>query len=205
MRKTDLGSTFALYFIFLSISLYFMGAWIFETPTFTAEEILVLGGLTNSYFNLNTIISLFVSGSLHHLISNMFGMLVAWYILKDFFDSNCIAFVFCLSGVIGNVISVLVQPNVISYGASGCVMGLVGMIFARFTIIEIILGFQKMNRKRIFLILFAILLSLGCLLLVNNEDETNLITHAVGFCVGVVSGIIAYFIRKDGFLYAKKR
>lgn len=205
IRGIDLGNMIALYFIFLSTSLYFMGALIFEKLTFSAEELLVLGGLTKTCFNLNSIVSLFVSGSLQHLLSNLFGMIVAWYILKDFFDNSCIAFVFGLSGIVGNIISVSVQPNVISYGASGCVMGLVGMIFARCAIIETALGFKKMNRKRAFLILFAILLSLGCFLLVEDEGKTNLIAHTVGFCSGVVSGIIAYFIREGGFLNAKKR
>lgn len=77
------------------------------------------------YYRLFT--SLFIHGSIFHLLSNMYALLTNGIFLEKHYSSIKMAFVYILTGIVGNVISELLGNYKISFGASGAIFGLIGL------------------------------------------------------------------------------
>jgi len=73
--------------------------------------------------------SMFMHGDLNHLISNMFGLLIFGTYIEQSFSKIKYLFIYIISGLIGNLFTLLLYPgNVISYGASGAIFGIIGVV-----------------------------------------------------------------------------
>lgn len=113
------------------ISLILSGSLFDLNPT----TLYKLGGLvsmnyTDSYMEFYRLItSIFLHASLIHLLCNMYSLYVLGPQLESFFGKVKYTIIFIMSGVIGNLLSLLfIQSNVVSVGASGAIFGLLGAL-----------------------------------------------------------------------------
>ena len=72
--------------------------------------------------------SLFLHFSIGHVASNMFCLAFLGYRAERIFGSRTFLAAYLGSGILGDVLSVLVHPEVVSAGASGAVFGVAGML-----------------------------------------------------------------------------
>ena len=93
------------------------------------------GGLINrntmgsnlEFYRLIT--SIFLHGGLIHFILNMYSLYIIGPQIESFYGKVKYSIIFILSGVIGNLLSMLfLQDNVVSVGASGAIFGLMGAL-----------------------------------------------------------------------------
>ena len=70
--------------------------------------------------------SIFLHGSLPHLLYNLFALALFGFILERFIGSNKFLLVFFFSGIIANMISINFYAS--SLGASGAIMGILGCL-----------------------------------------------------------------------------
>lgn len=75
------------------------------------------------------ITSVFLHGSIMHLICNMYSLYIIGPQLESFFGRIKFIIIYILSGVIGNLLTLaFLQNNVVSVGASGALFGLLGAL-----------------------------------------------------------------------------
>ena len=75
------------------------------------------------------ITSIFLHASLIHLLCNMYSLYVLGPQLESFFGKIKYIIIFIVSGIIGNLLSLLfLQSNIVSVGASGAIFGLLGAL-----------------------------------------------------------------------------
>ena len=73
--------------------------------------------------------SMFMHGDISHLISNMFGLLIFGTYIEQTFSKVKYLFIYIISGLIGNLFTLILYPSyVISYGASGALFGIIGVV-----------------------------------------------------------------------------
>ena len=94
-----------------------------------------LGGLVNiSNFGSNIefyriFTSIFLHASLIHFLMNMYSLYVIGPQLESFYGKIKYLIIFVVSGIIGNLLSLLfMQNNVVAVGASGSIFGLLGSL-----------------------------------------------------------------------------
>lgn len=72
--------------------------------------------------------SLFLHVGLIHLSFNMYALYILGPQIENFFGKGKFLIIYFLSGIIGNLLSILFMDNTISAGASGAIFGLLGSI-----------------------------------------------------------------------------
>lgn len=119
--------------------------------------------------------SLFVHANLLHILGNMFFLLVYGMRTEDLFSDRQYLTIYFASGLVGNGLSLLMGPNVVSVGASGAIFGLFGasVIYMRRSVGQSIAGALMYA-----FYLFAINIGAG----------VNLLAHFGGLATGLVIG-----------------
>jgi len=138
---------------------------------------LVLGGW---YWQLLT--SMFVHVSLVHLLGNMLFLIIFGLRAEDLFTNVEYFLIYLLSGLTGNVLTLLMGVEVISAGASGAIFGLFGActIYMKKTIGGSIVG--------------ALIYAFLILMMASTSPKVNLLAHFGGLIAGLVIG---YLIAKN--------
>ena len=72
------------------------------------------------------ITSIFLHGSLQHLLGNMFALLFFGFILEKTIGSNRFLGIYLISGILANLIAINFYTS--SLGASGAIMGMIGAL-----------------------------------------------------------------------------
>lgn len=120
--------------------------------------------------------AIFVHLSVIHLLLNMVS-LWSLFVVELIFGMKPFLVLYVLSGIIGNMISaILMDPFVLSAGASGAVFGVFGAIFA----LSFQGGLNKVLRNQLILLLAA-----NLIFDLANPD-INLVAHLGGLFVGIV-------------------
>ena len=124
-------------FIFICLFMYILTS-IFSSSVIemNAGQLYKFGGLVNfKWFNGNylefyrLVSSIFLHGNLIHLICNMYSLYVFGPQLESFFGKLKYTFIFIGSGIIGNLLSmVMLNDFTVSIGASGAIFGLMGAL-----------------------------------------------------------------------------
>jgi uncharacterized protein len=112
-------------FFSLWLSLFIIGIFIIQSifPIFT--NILVLN--KNAIPQIWRFVSaIFLHGSITHLLFNLFALVFFGILLEKLIGSKRFLFLFFLSGIIANIISINFYPS--SLGASGAIMGIIGAL-----------------------------------------------------------------------------
>lgn len=123
--------------------------------------------------------AIFIHGDLIHLLSNMFGIILFGTFVESSFSKLNFLIIYFISGIIGNVFSLfLLPPNVISFGASGAVFGLIGA-----SLIIII-------KERYVSLIFISLLYVLYFVISSFSPGINYFAHIFGLIGGLLLGYI---------------
>ena len=120
--------------IALNIILFILTALFSGSPlNIKISALYKLGALVNynqmyGIFELYRLItSMFLHGSILHLLCNMYSLYVLGPQLESFFGKIKFLVIYLMSGIIGNLLSMLFLPDtIVSIGASGAIFGLLG-------------------------------------------------------------------------------
>ncbi|MHA1215057.1 MAG: rhomboid family intramembrane serine protease [Candidatus Hodarchaeales archaeon] len=169
--------TFSLLILLLLVYLYGM---IFYPYTLLVQSNAFLSqfGQNNDKVFQGEIYRLFTGIIIHanivHLVSNLLFLLIFGIRLEEQKSSFHVIFVFFLSGLIGNLASLIwyfFSIPMISLGASGAIFGLLGGSY------YILQKKSKYERKRsLYLLVLFFLITIG--------QDTNVVSHAFGFIGG---------------------
>jgi membrane associated rhomboid family serine protease/Flp pilus assembly protein TadD len=161
------------------------------SPLDPAAEILVDWGarygpdiLEGEWWRL--VVSMFVHIGLFHVVFNMF---VLWYIgklLEPLFGSTSFGLLYLYSGIMASMLGALLEPEVVSAGASGAIFGTFGGL----------IGYLVLNRRwvdhgirRVMLRSVLPLVFLNLIIGFLSEGIDN-VAHAAGLMAGVFLGIL---------------
>ena len=134
-----------------------------------------------AYYQLFT--SMFVHASVIHLAGNMLFLLVFGLRGEEMFSLLEYLGIYILGGLAGNVLSLLMGPDLISVGASGAIFGVLGavMIYMRRSV-----GQSIMSALIYVFFLFTL----------NIAPGVNILAHLGGLVMGLVLGYILAATRK---------
>jgi len=158
----------------------------------TSFNVILLYGQVNYfvmkgwYWQLFT--SMFVHVNIIHLLGNMFFLLVFGLRAEELFSLREYLGIYFLSGLAGNLLTLLFGPAMISAGASGAIFGLFGActIYIRRAVGQSIIG--------------ALLYSFF-LLTVSSGPNVNNFAHLGGLVVGLLIGYFLATRRKSRMIY----
>ncbi|MCW4019266.1 MAG: rhomboid family intramembrane serine protease [Candidatus Bathyarchaeota archaeon] len=134
-----------------------------------------------AYYQLFT--SMFIHASIIHLAGNMLFLLIFGLRAEEMFSLPEYLAVYFLGGLAGNVLSLLLGPNLFSVGASGAVFAMFGAcaVYARRSIGQSIMG----------ALIFGFFL-----LIISSGENVNYLAHIGGLVAGVATGYIFARTRK---------
>ena len=170
------------------ISSTFMG-WMIEKGAMVTEIVLKNG----EYYRLFT--AIFLHADVSHLMNNMLMLFIAGAVVENDTGHAFYFFLYMLSGLFGNMISMAyeIQNDLrwVSVGASGAIMGLVGFI-----VIWIIKNRKNFVRSRN-VIMRLFFLALLILYASFFQSGANTAAHLGGFLTGIVLGVINIVLLKN--------
>lgn len=142
--------------------------------------------LNGSYWQLFT--AMFVHVNIVHLLGNMFFLLIFGLRAEELFSVQEYFAVYFLSGLAGNLLTLLFGPFMVSAGASGAIFGVFGActIYIKRAVGQSIMG--------------ALLFSFF-LLMMNSGGDTNNLAHFGGLVVGLLIGYALASRRKLRAVY----
>lgn len=156
--------------------------------TFGAFQV---GKIKNHYQYQRFFTSMILHNSISHLGSNSISLLFLGYQTEnEINDKKQYAILYIISGLAGNFMSMLINQENISVGASGAIIGLCGNF-----VIYFLLNYRNMSERKkysygtMFLFLFINLFS-G---LSEGGENINMAAHIGGFLGGFAFSIILYF------------
>jgi len=169
-------------FITLWLSLICILFFIIQSiiPGFTDALILNQSSLFQPWRFLT---SIFLHGSLLHLVSNLFALILFGFILEKLIGSARFLAVFFVSGIFANIISFNFYPS--SLGASGAIMGIIGCLAIIRPMMTVLAFSLPMP-----MFIAAILWILGDIFGVFSPDEIGHIAHLSGILFGAIFGIV---------------
>jgi rhomboid protease GluP len=139
-----------------------------------------------AYYQLLT--SMFVHASIIHLAGNMLFLLVFGLRGEEMFSLPEYIAVYILGGLAGNVLSLVMGPDLISVGASGAIFAMFGAcaIYARRSIGQSIVG----------ALIFGFFL-----LMISAGENVNYLAHIGGLAAGLAIGYVLARKRKPQLGY----
>jgi len=163
----------------------------FAINGFTEQFVLVSDEVTARPWTLLT--SVFLHGSLQHLLSNLFALVFFGLILESIVGSKRFIAIFLLTGLLAGIASIFLYNATL--GASGAIFGIIGVLAAiRPRMAVYALGIPM--PMFVAAIVWALFDLAG---LFYPSDIANLAHLA-----GLVSGVVIGFVIKDGFREAKR-
>src|SRR5699024_10006798 len=94
----------------------------------TIERILNTGGMSGGTSLTTIVTSMFVHYSLTHFLLNMMILMHLSHVVSDTRSPMPYLALLILPGILGNPLGYIIEPNVVSLGASGAIFGLVGLL-----------------------------------------------------------------------------
>lgn len=173
--------------VFLLCSFAF--GWMYEKGAMITEVVLRDG----QYYRLFT--AMFLHTDPQHLINNMLMLALGGAIVEHYTGHAFYFFLYMLSGLFGNMISMAyeIQNRLswVSVGASGAIMGLVG-----FVVVWILVNRKTFIRSRSLMIRLA-LLGVFVIEACFFQKGANTAAHTGGFLTGAVLGVINIIVLKN--------
>jgi rhomboid protease GluP len=139
-----------------------------------------------AYYQLFT--AMFVHAGIVHLAGNMLFLVVFGLRGEEFFSLPEYLAVYIVGGLAGNLLSLLLGPDLISVGASGAIFALFGAcaIYARRSIGQSIIG----------ALVFGFFL-----LIISSGENVNYLAHIGGLIAGLTIGYVIARLRKPTTTY----
>jgi len=162
----------------------------FIEPFRTNDYLLLSLGQVNAltinghYWQLLT--SMFIHINIIHLFGNMLFLLIFGFRAEEFFSPEEFFFIYFMSGLFGNLLTLLMPLYTVSAGASGAIFGIFGacVIYLRKTFGQSIMG----------ALLFSFLL-----LMITAGERVNILAHFGGLVAGLIIGYVLAKSRKIVF------
>lgn len=183
-EKTRKISYLTYSLIFMMLVFYFFNVIINKMDAITGAtpyQMLEVGALTDSSSNWMLLTSLFVHGSIEHLVMNIVLLMILGSIIEKEYGIKMFLTVFIFSGLLGNLLTMLVKENIVVFGASGSIYGLLGA-FAALLILNKDITLES-NGRLILGVLVTIFVSIIYTVIGAN---INIIAHLTGLVVGFV-------------------
>jgi rhomboid protease GluP len=156
------------------------------------DSVLIIYGQFNlqvfrgAYWQLFT--SMFVHVSIMHILGNMFFLLIFGLRAEEIFSTPEYLLIYFLSGLAGNLLTLLFGPNMISAGASGAIFGLFGACTIYF-------------RRAIGQSIMSALVYAFFLFMLSVSPNVNFLAHFGGLAVGLLMGYWLAATRKTKVKY----
>jgi rhomboid protease GluP len=143
-----------------------------------------------AYYQLFT--SMFIHASIVHLAGNMVFLVIFGLRGEEMFSLPEFLAIYILGGLAGNVLSLIMGPELVSVGASGAIFSLFGAcaIYARRSIGQSVMG----------AVIFGFFL-----LIISSGENVNLLAHAGGLVGGLVIGYLLARLRGNRILYQTRK
>jgi rhomboid protease GluP len=131
--------------------------------------------------------SQFVHGGIMHILSNMYGLLFAGLFLSPVIRKAGLIACYLVCGSGGNIASVMMHPAIVGVGASGAIMGLLGILLTL-----ALLGDKRVVAGRGILIVNCLIFA-GLTLAqgIANPGIDNA-AHIGGLATGIVIGVLIF-------------
>jgi rhomboid protease GluP len=142
--------------------------------------------LNGAYWQLFT--SMFVHVSIMHILGNMFFLLIFGLRAEEIFSAMEYLLIYFLSGLTGNLLTLLFGPYMLSAGASGAIFGLFGACTIYF-------------RRAIGQSIMSALIYAFFLLMLSAGPNVNFLAHFGGLAVGLLIGYGLTVTRKTRVKY----
>jgi len=161
----------------LNIGIYFLTS---PTLVFADSPILFRYGSSGSYLisgRYETLItSIFLHANLIHLFLNMYALYILGKVAEISLGRARFISLYFLSGLIGNLLSCIIDSSSVSVGASGAIMGLLGYMVA--------MEYRVTGRFNPSTVLLAIFVIFG-----GFSANVDVLAHLGGFLVGLGWGL----------------
>jgi len=148
----------------------------------TSYEVLLLYGQVNyfvlywgRYWQLFT--AIFVHVNIMHLLGNMFFLLIFGLRAEEFFSIKEYLLIYLLSGLAGNMLTLLLPLTTVSAGASGAIFGLFGACTIYFR--------RAVGQSIVSALMFSFFL-----LIISAGLNVNILAHLGGLVVGLLIGYL---------------
>ncbi|MCD4666859.1 rhomboid family intramembrane serine protease [archaeon] len=175
--------------ILLAINvLAFILQWII--PGFTDLFVLVSKDVLARPWILLT--SMFLHGSLPHLLFNMYALFIFGSLIEQKIGSKRFSFVYFLSGILASLLFTVLMPSSAALGASGAVMGILGVTIMLMPDLRVLFFFfipMSLRTAGIVFILIDVLGAFG----IGIPGIAN-VAHLAGVAVGLIYG---YYLLKN--------
>lgn len=136
------------------------------------------------YWQLLT--SMFVHVNVVHLLGNMFFLLIFGFRAEELFNDEEFFFIYFMSGLSGNLLTLLMPPDTVSAGASGAIFGIFGACVIYL-------------RKRFGQSIMGALMYSFLLLMITAGRGVNILAHFGGLVAGLMIGYALAKSRKIVF------
>lgn len=133
------------------------------------------------YWQLFT--AMFIHVDILHILGNIFFLFIFGLRAEELFSIEEYLGIYFLSGLTGNLLTLLLGPDMISAGASGAIFGLFGACTIYF-------------RRAIGQSLVTALLYAFFLLMISSGPEVNFFAHLGGLLAGLIIGYLLTIKRK---------
>jgi rhomboid protease GluP len=191
--------TYAL--IALNVLVYVYTSYLSGNAWMASDNVLEQFGQDNllvmqngAYYQLVT--SMFVHVGLEHIFGNMLFLLIFGLRAEEMFDTTEYLGIYLLSGLAGNLLSLLPtilipSYNMVSAGASGAIFGMFGAV--------VIYSRRAIGQSILTALFFAFFL-----FIINIGPQVNIFAHAGGLVVGLLIGYFLGATRKTKPTYRYK-
>jgi len=147
---------------------------------------------------IRLVTAVFLHANWLHLLMNVYGMYIIGRFVGRAYGGVQMFFIFLISGIVGNIVSCLMNPTVFTVGASGGVFGLLAAMLL--FIIWNRKALHKQNYFR-FILNFAFIIIINILYGLQNPRINNL-AHLGGFLAGALFAFIYLFtLARKGTLH----
>jgi len=171
----------------LTIALIVLNVAVYICTSIVSGDFLVTGDtVISQYGQVNLLVmngwywqlftSMFIHASITHLAGNMLFLLIFGFKAEELFSSGEYVLIYLVSGLAGNLLTLLLGPDMVSVGASGAIFGVFGatIIYSRRAIGQSIIS--------------ALLYSFFLLMISSLSPEVNYAAHVGGLVIGLAIG-----------------
>ena len=134
------------------------------------------------------ITAMFVHVNIVHIAGNMFFLLIFGLRAEEFFNTQEYLLIYFMSGLTGNILTLLLGPYMISAGASGAIFGMFGAV--------IIYVRRVVNQPVGGALMYAFLM-----LVLSAGLGVNVLAHLGGVVAGLLIGYVLATSRKTQTIY----
>jgi rhomboid protease GluP len=133
--------------------------------------------------------AMFIHADITHIVGNMLFLLIFGLRAEKMFDLKEYFFIYFLSGLTGDFLSLLSGPNTVSIGASGAIFGIIGA--------SIIYPRRAIGQS----IATALLYSFFLLIINSISPDVDVFAHLGGLLIGLFVGYTLATTRKPRQLF----